>query len=183
MKKILLLLFLIFLNYTQQSNANDIDKNTPIIKQLDKQYLNLIDKNGKITNIKEFNKNGRVLVFEDEDKIGNYLFIYKKYSAQNKKYFLDGTYVDSVFDFLGGRYCVDACDDQLIATIDLDSFTYKNMYMRNLSDQDWLLFDDWIKDRNNKKTQIDFIDIIFDVLGFSFYNSKKEQQIKKLLNI
>ena len=39
-------------------------ENIPIIKKLDKKYLRLIDKDGMITNLKEFNKNGEVLVFE-----------------------------------------------------------------------------------------------------------------------
>ena len=64
MIKILLLFLYVFTYYsTNYSNANEIE-NIPIIKRLDKKYLDLIDKDGKITNLKKFNKNGIVLVFE-----------------------------------------------------------------------------------------------------------------------
>ena len=63
MKKILLFLLLLFTYYQYYANANEIE-NIPIIKKLDKKYLSLIDKDGRITNLKEFNKNGVVVVFE-----------------------------------------------------------------------------------------------------------------------
>ena len=60
----ILLMLIVFIFSSIISYANELET-LPIIKRLDKKYLNLIDKNGKITNLKEFNKNGVVVVFED----------------------------------------------------------------------------------------------------------------------
>ena len=62
--KNLLLALIVFAVGTLISHAHELE-NLPIIKRLDKKYLKLIDKNGKITNLKEFNKNGVVVVFKD----------------------------------------------------------------------------------------------------------------------
>ena len=62
MKKILLILLGFLLN-VNVSHTNEL-KDIPIIKRIDKKYLELIDKDGKITDLKEFNKNGIVVVFE-----------------------------------------------------------------------------------------------------------------------
>ena len=71
MKKILLILLGFLLN-VNVSHTNEL-KDIPIIKRIDKKYLELIDKDGKITDLKEFNKNGVVVVFEGNGFAGGKL--------------------------------------------------------------------------------------------------------------
>ena len=104
MKKILLFLLLLFTYYQYYANANEIE-NIPIIKKLDKKYLSLIDKDGRITNLKEFNKNGVVVVFEGKglehkkyvyliietivDKISGLDILHMIYTKNIEPYFLN----------------------------------------------------------------------------------------------
>ena len=51
--------------------------NADTLPIIDQKYLNLIDKNGHITDLKEFNKNGKIIVFKNRDKKPNgYIFFY-----------------------------------------------------------------------------------------------------------
>jgi hypothetical protein len=77
--KIILLFLFIFVYQNHYSNSNEIE-NLPIIKKLDKKYLDLIDKDGRITDLKEFNKNGRLFVFVNQSILVNEKSPFSKYS-------------------------------------------------------------------------------------------------------
>ena len=184
MKKILIF-FLIFINYTSYSKANDIDKNTPIIKQLDKQYLNLIDKNGKITNLKEFNKNGKVLVFEGKNfdvPETMYMFI-DNIKYDDDYYNFNGTYTRNLLsDFNQFPYCDNETDEFTMLIIDIKlnfgDFTFQEVKL--VPDQSAK-----IRQLYNNK-QFDKLDNLVNGYvgcGVYIYNPKIVDKIKKLLNI
>ena len=134
MKKILLFLLLIFAYYQNYSNANEIE-NIPIIKKLDKKYLSLIDKDGRITNLKEFNKNGVVVVFEKMNSEINkpmYLMINSKTDKRNGLRYLNAIYTKSIEQYFLNK--------QAEINLDLQKNRYKVPIMYFNLDIDNFLF-------------------------------------------
>ena len=133
MRQILLTL-IVFIFSSIISHANELET-MPIIKRLDKKYLNLIDKNGKITNLKEFNKNGVVVVFEKMNSEINkpmYLMINSKTDKRNGLRYLNAIYTKSIEQYFLNK--------QAEINLDLQKNRYKVPIMYFNLDIDNFLF-------------------------------------------
>ena len=116
------------------SNATEME-NIPIIKKLDKKYLHLIDKDGMITNLKEFNKNGVVVVFEDIKTKTNppmYLMINAKIDKHHGLIYLNAIYTQSIEQYFLNK--------QAEINLDLQKNRYKVPIMYFNLDIDNFLF-------------------------------------------
>ena len=119
------------------SNANEME-NIPIIKKLDKKYLRLIDKDGMITNLKEFNKNGEVLVFEGKGfETSKQLYMFIENSKKTDGNFnFKGTYTQNLLsDFSTSPYCNNETDEYIIPYVDIkldfENFTFTEVTFNN----------------------------------------------------
>jgi hypothetical protein len=187
-KIVLFLILLVFITNTINFCYASEILNKTILQKLDKKYLNLIDKNGKITNLKEFNKNGVVLVFEGEnfdiDK-QMYMFIEKAKQTDNN-FDLKGTYTkDLLSDFKKNLYCNNETDEYIIPyvniTLDLNKFTFKEVIFDNFNQKQQQM----IIQLYNKR---DFDGLLPFVSGYvqcgvKIYSNKLLNEIKKLLKI
>ena len=186
MKKILLILLGFLLN-VNVSHTNEL-KDIPIIKRIDKKYLELIDKDGKITDLKEFNKNGVVVAFEgtnfDTDK---QLYMFIENTKQTDEGFnFKGTYTkDLLSDFKKNSYCNNETDEYIIPYVnmklDLDNFTFKEV-----------IFDAFNQKQRQIITQLydkkDFDGLSFFIsghvqCGIKIYSNKLLNKIIKLLKL
>jgi len=185
--KIILLFLFIFVYQNHYSNSNEIE-NLPIIKKLDKKYLDLIDKDGRITDLKEFNKNGVVVVFEGINfDIDRKLYMFIEQSVQTDKHFnFKGTYTtDLLLDFKNNPYCNNETDEYIIPYIDiklnLSNFTFKEVKFDNFNQQQKQI----ITQLYNKKDFNNLLPFISGYVqcGVKIYSNKLVNKIKKLLKI
>ena len=143
MKKVLLIFIFVLIWYNRNLNASEIE-NIPIIKRIDKKYLDLIDKDGKITNLKEFNKNGVVVVFEKMNSATNqpmYLMINSKMDKRNGLHYLNTIYTQSIEQYFLNKQAEINLDLQkggykvpiMYFNLDIDNFLFTST---NSSDDD-----------------------------------------------
>ena len=188
MKKILLLLLLIFAYYQNYSNANEIE-NIPIIKKLDKKYLSLIDKDGRITNLKEFNKNGVVVVFENARKQQNgYIFITIIYDSFFHTHYIYCYYGDNYNDFIKNFYeeTLSGYNYYFEAKIDIENFKYYDIIdSKQLCDK-YCNNDADILNRKMSNDIKDSYDGRMDIKSYEkntiFFNQPLEGKIKQMLH-
>ena len=186
MIKVLLALFFLLLD-TTISNANELET-PPIIKRIDKKYLNLIDKNGKITNLKEFNKNGVVVVFEgDEFDTDKQLYMFIENSKSTDKNFnFKGTYTkDLLSDFKKNFYCNNETDEYIIPYVNiklnLENFTFKEVIFNNFDKKQQKIITKLYNDNDFDKL-IPFISGYVQC-GIKIHSNKLLNDITKLLKI
>ena len=148
------------------------EKEEYIEKKLTPKYQKFVDKNGRILDIKELNKNGKYIFFENEDNKDDYyvilettLGINKKinkavcsiyaYCSKNVYYFLYDLHGESINDEKGYRFEV---------KLNLENFTYsrKNKLLdkyKNISKEEEkqynydMMRDDTIYDSDIKKVE------------------------------
>ena len=212
MKKLLLILFFCLFDISI-SNANELT-NIPIIKKLDKKYLNLIDKNGKITDLKEFNKNGMVLVFNKIDTKNSkqiYLIINKIIKKSSGSVSLNIIYTKSIEQYFLNKQAEIDLDEKkgrykapiMYFNLDINNFLFTSS---NSSDEDLKInskISELYYDYDNNIEEISKIATGYllciaktknnihqtsrptfgAVCQIAFYDKKKEQQIKNLLNV
>ena len=210
MRKLLLILFIFFYGINILY-ANEI-KNIPIIKRLDNKYLDLIDKNGKITNLKEFNKNGVVLVFKGKgfdskkpiyliintiiDPISGLDILHVIYTKAIEPYFLNKP-AKINFDYENGEYKAPIMNFKL----DMNNFTfiefiaYRNdqklrkriskLYRENQLEEISKIISGYVMCiiRTDNAINRKLQSIFEEGCKIEFYDKKKEKQIKNLLNI
>ena len=186
MIKVLLALFFLLLD-TTISHANELET-LPIIKRLDKKYLNLIDKNGKITNLKEFNKNGVVVVFEGKGfDTERQLYMFIENAVQTDKNFnFKGTYTkDLLLDFKNNSYCNNETDEYIIPYVNiklnLQNFTFKEVIFNNFDKKQQKIITQLYNDK-------DFDNLMPFISGYiqcgvKIYSNKLRNDITKLLKI
>ena len=164
--------------------------NADTLPIIDQKYLNLIDKNGHITDLKEFNKNGKIIVFKNRDKKPNgYIFIILMYDNHFQRYTIDGDYGKNYNSFVENFYEEGSVGYSFYfeAKLDLDNFLYYdiiddedlyNKYRNTDKNIYEIMANDDIKDSYDGK---------MDIKSFEgsvmFFNKQQEAQIKKLLNI
>ena len=164
-----------------------------IYKQLTPKYQKFVDKNGRILNIKELNKNGKYIFFENEDDKNDYYVILEATLGTNKK--TNKTVCSiyaycnkDVYDFLYYLHAEDGVGDdrgyRFEVKLNLENFTYsKNIKLldkyKNISKEEEqrynydLIRSDTIYDSDIKKVEWDTYS----------YNNLKEKLIELLVNI
>ena len=148
------------------------EKEEYIEKKLTPKYQKFVDKNGRILDIKELNKNGKYIFFENEDNKDDYyvilettLGINKKinktvcsiyaYCSKNVDYFLYDLHGESINDEKGYRFEV---------KLNLENFTYSRKIKlldkyKNISKEEEkqynydMMRDDTIYDSDIKKVE------------------------------
>ena len=210
MIKVLLALFFLLLD-TTISRTNELET-LPIIKRLDKKYLNLIDKNGRITNLKEFNKNGVVVVFEDMqtktnpptyliidaiiDPISGLDILHVIYTKAIEPYFLNKP-AQINFDYENGEHKAPIMNFKL----DMNNFTFEEftahkrdaklkkrlsmLYSNNQLEKISKIVSGYVVCiiQTNNATNRSLPSTFQEGCNIEFYNQQKEKQIKTLLNI
>ena len=183
-KSLYVLIFCLFLGSCNQSNNpknNDITENDvlfqemEVIAKLDKQYLKFIDKNGNFTNLKEFNKNGRLFVFVNQDNPDEILVNCSK----------DFFELCQTFTKLDTKEKHRACNPDEFPSFfifNLENYTYKQVDAYLLEDgreQEWINNYFYGKNKNNKIDGIDAKLVFYDLIIF---NEEKEQLMQKMFD-
>ena len=140
------------------------------ISKLDKQYLQFIDKNGNFTNLKEFNKNGRLLVFQNKNDKNETIINYIK-----NGFFLMETINNHKDINTRTIMCLDALYP--IKTLDLDNFTYDFISYNELSDDDKLEYSSKLKN----EMFLTGVDALMADCEIYVFNKEKREQFEKLI--
>ena len=174
----LLAFSLFFVSCNQQNNNQNEEKTTDSftfheiepISKLDKQYLKFIDKNGNFTNLKEFNKNGRLLVFQNKNDKNETIINYIK-----NGFFLMETINNHKDINTRTIMCLDALYP--IKTLDLDNFTYDFISYNELSDDDKLEYSSKLKN----EMFLTGVDALMADCEIYVFNKEKREQFEKLI--
>ena len=180
-------MLIVFIFSSIISHANELET-IPIIKRLDKKYLKLIDKNGKITNLKEFNKNGVVVVFEGKGfDTERQLYMFIENAVQTDKNFnFKGTYTkDLLLDFKNNAYCNNETDEYIIPYVNiklnLKNFTFKEVIFNNFDKKQQKIITQLYNDKDFDNL-MPFISGHIQC-GIKIYSNKLRNDITKLLKI
>lgn len=174
---------LFFVSCNQQNNNQNEEKSTDSftfheiepISKLDKQYLKFIDKNGNFTNLKEFNKNGSLLVFVNQDNPDEILV-----NCSKDFFELCQTFTKS--DTNEKHRACNPDEFPSFFIFNLENYTYKQVDAYLLEDgkeQEWINNYFYGKNKNNKIDGIDAKLVFYDLIIF---NEEKEQLMQKMFD-